>query len=156
MSHSIGFALSENYEDVKKDTNMLRAGVPYIKDIPDDMVAIDIDGHDARGPFGSSGASEAFQSSDHVAVINAINNAVGVRIYEMPATPDKVKAGIDALARANLTLTSLNLTSSAQICTMHSTISGTIHWIRQNRQTLSSILGEEGSRWKDDQEDQLK
>ena len=99
MSHSIGFALSENYEDVTKDTNMLKAGVPYIKDIPDDMTAIHIDGYDERGPFGSSGASEAFQSSDHVAVINAINNACGVRIYELPASPDKVKAGIEAIAR---------------------------------------------------------
>lgn len=99
MSHAIGFALSENYEDVKKDTNMFKAGVPYIKDIPDDMVAIHIDGYDERGPFGSSGASEAFQSSDHVAVINAIKNACGVRIHELPATPEKVKAGIDAIAR---------------------------------------------------------
>lgn len=99
MSHAIGFALSENYEDVKKHTNMFTAGVPYIKDIPDDMTAIHLDGFDERGPFGSSGASEAFQSSDHMAVINAINNACGVRIYELPASPDKVKAGIDALAK---------------------------------------------------------
>ena len=99
MSHAIGFALSENYEDLKKHNNMFGAGVPYIKDIPDNFVAIDVGGHDPRGPFGSSGASEAFQSSDHMAVINAINNAVGVRIYEIPATPAKVKAGIDALAK---------------------------------------------------------
>ena len=99
MSHAIGFALSENYEDVKKHTNPYAAGVPYIKDVPDDMTVIHLDGYDERGPFGSSGASEAFQSSDHMAVINAINNAVGVRIYELPATPEKVKAGIDALAK---------------------------------------------------------
>ena len=99
MSHAIGFALSENYEDVKKHTNPYSAGVPYIKDVPDDMTVIHLDGFDERGPFGSSGASEAFQSSDHMAVINAINNAVGVRIYELPATPAKVKAGIDALAK---------------------------------------------------------
>ena len=99
MSHAIGFALSENYEDVKKHTNPYAAGVPYIKDVPDDMTVIHLDGYDERGPFGSSGASEAFQSSDHMAVINAINNAVGVRIYELPATPDKVKSGIDALAK---------------------------------------------------------
>ncbi len=98
MSHAIGFALSENYEDVKKHTNMLAAGVPYIKDVPDDMTVIHLEGYDERGPFGSSGASEAFQSSDHVAVINAIKDAVGVRIYEIPASPDKVKAGIDTIA----------------------------------------------------------
>ncbi|MDR0886681.1 MAG: molybdopterin-dependent oxidoreductase [Clostridiales Family XIII bacterium] len=100
MSHSIGFALSENYEDVKKHTNPYTAGVPYIKDIPDDAdyTATHLDGYDDRGPFGSSGASEAFQSSDHMAVINAIYNATGVRVHDLPASPDKVKAGIEALA----------------------------------------------------------
>ncbi len=98
ISHAIGFALSENYDDVKKHNNMYGAGVPYIKDIPDKIEAIHMDGYDERGPFGSSGASEAFQSSDHVAVINAINNACGVRIYELPAYPEKVKAGLDLLA----------------------------------------------------------
>lgn len=98
ISHSIGFALSENYDDVKKHNNIYGAGVPYIKDIPDNMQAIHLDGFDERGPFGSSGASEAFQSSDHVAVINAINNACGVRIYELPASPAKVKAGLELLA----------------------------------------------------------
>ncbi len=99
MSHAIGFALSEDYDDVKKHTNMYAAGVPYIKDVPDKIEAIHLDGFDQNGPFGSSGASEAFQSSDHVAVINAINNACGVRIYELPATPAKVKAGLEILAK---------------------------------------------------------
>jgi aldehyde oxidoreductase len=98
ISHSIGFALSEDYSDVKKHDNMLSCGVPYIKDIPDKMTAIHIEGHDATGPWGSSGASEAFQSSGHVAVINAIYNACGVRIHEIPATKEKIKAGLDAIA----------------------------------------------------------
>ena len=99
ISHAIGFALSENYDDVKKHSNIFGAGVPYIKDIPDKIELIHMDAFDERGPFGSSGASEAFQSSDHVAVINAINNACGVRIYELPATPAKVKAGLEKLAK---------------------------------------------------------
>ncbi|MGI6737224.1 MAG: molybdopterin-dependent aldehyde oxidoreductase [Anaerovoracaceae bacterium] len=99
VSHAIGFALSENYEDVKKDNNMVRCGVPTIKDVPDKLVNIGIDAYDERGPFGSSGASEAFQSADHMAVINAINNATGLRVYEIPATPAKVKAGLEAMAK---------------------------------------------------------
>lgn len=98
ISHCIGFALSENYDDVEKHSNMLGAGVPYIKDIPDEINVIHYERPDEVGPFGSSGASEAFQSSGHVAVLNAIDNACGVRIYEMPATPEKVKAGLDILA----------------------------------------------------------
>ena len=34
-----------------------------------------------------------------MAVINAINNACGVRVYALPATPDKVKAGWEKLQR---------------------------------------------------------
>jgi aldehyde oxidoreductase len=98
LSHSIGFALSEIYEDVHKHTNIAAAGVPVIDDIPDDFVLIH-NGHPRKdGPFGSAGCSENYQSSGHVAVLNAIYNATGVRIYELPATPAKVKAGIDALA----------------------------------------------------------
>jgi aldehyde oxidoreductase len=98
ISHSIGFALSEDYSDVKKHTNIAASGVPYIKDIPDEIILIPYETPRNDGPFGSSGASEAFQSSGHVAVLNAINNASGVRIYDMPATPEKVKAGLDILA----------------------------------------------------------
>ena len=98
ISHSIGFALSEDYDDVKKHTNMAAAGVPDIDMIPDDIDIRFIDHPRSNTPFGSSGCSEMFQSGDHVAVLNAIYNATGVRVYELPALPEKVKAGIDTLA----------------------------------------------------------
>ncbi len=98
ISHAIGFALSEDYDDVKRHTNIASSGVPYINDIPDEIEAIHYERPDDWGPFGSSGASEGFQSSGHMAVINGIYNACGVRIYELPALPAKVKAGLDALA----------------------------------------------------------
>ncbi len=99
LSHSIGYALSENYDDVKKHNNIAGAGIPQIKDIPDKFDIIHLVTERKKNPFGSSGASEAYQSSGHVAVINAINNACGVRIYELPATPGKIKAGLDILAK---------------------------------------------------------
>ena len=98
ISHSIGFALSENYDDVHKHTNIDNSGVPYIKDIPDEIILEHMEQYNAHGPWGSSGASEAFQASGHMAVINAIHHACGVRIYELPAYPEKVKAGLDLLA----------------------------------------------------------
>ena len=99
ISHSIGFALSEIYENVSKSNNLFQCGVPYIKDIPDKIDVIHIDSKDPVGPFGSSGCSEAYQSAGHVAVLNAIYNACGVRIHEIPATADKIKAGLDAIAK---------------------------------------------------------
>lgn len=99
LSHCIGFALSEDYDDVKKHWNIAGAGIPSIKDIPDDFNLIHLENPRSTNPYGSSGASEAFQSAGHMAVINAIYNATGVRIYELPARPEKVKEGIDRLAR---------------------------------------------------------
>jgi aldehyde oxidoreductase len=97
MSHTIGFALTENYDDVKKHSNPLGAGIPTPNDIPYDITVEYLEIPRSQNPFGSSGASEAFQSSGHMAVINGIADAVGVRVYELPATPEKVKAGIETL-----------------------------------------------------------
>jgi aldehyde oxidoreductase len=99
LSHSIGFALSEDYHPEKKYGNIIGCGVPQIDAIPDDFNLIFIENPRPAGPHGSCGCSEDFQCSGHMAVINAINNATGVRVYELPATPDKVKAGWDDLQR---------------------------------------------------------
>lgn len=98
LSHSIGFALKEQYNDEKKHSTMFGAGIPLCNDIPDDMEILFHVTDRPEGPQKSTGCSESFQSSGHVAVLNAIHNAVGVRIYTLPATAEKVKAGMDALA----------------------------------------------------------
>ena len=99
ISHSIGFALSENYDCEDKHGNMIGCGIPQATDTPDDIkVTLLEDNPRENGPHGSCGCSEDFQCSQHMAVINAINNATGVRVYALPATPDKVKAGLEKLA----------------------------------------------------------
>ena len=40
LAQGIGLALSEDYEDIKKHSTMLGAGIPYPKDIPDNMEII--------------------------------------------------------------------------------------------------------------------
>ena len=98
IAHSIGYALYEDYDDVKKQNNLAGMGIATANLLPDDIELIHMCTPRDTNPFGSSGGSEAFQSGDHMAVINAINNATGVRIHELPARPEKVKAGIEALA----------------------------------------------------------
>jgi aldehyde oxidoreductase len=99
ISHSIGFALMEDYDAQDKHGNMAGCGIPTIDVIPDDMQLIFTETPRPAGPHGSCGCSEVFQCCNHMAVINAINNACGVRIYALPATPEKVKAGWDAKQR---------------------------------------------------------
>ena len=98
LSHSIGFALSEEYEQDKKHGNPVGCGIPQIDAIPDDFNVLFLETPRPRGPQGSSGCSECFQSSGHMAVINAINNATGARVYALPATPDKIKAAMEKKA----------------------------------------------------------
>lgn len=99
MSHCVGFALKTDFRDMRKHATMKGAGITEIEDMPDDIELLWQETPRPNGPHGSAGASECFQSALHVAILNAINNAVGVRITELPASPEKVKAGIEAKAR---------------------------------------------------------
>ncbi|MDY4093485.1 molybdopterin cofactor-binding domain-containing protein [Cloacibacillus porcorum] len=99
MSHCVGFALTENYEDMKRHGTMAGAGIPSINDIPDDAEVVFNETPREYGPQNSTGCSESYQSSGHVAVLNAIYDATGVRIYTLPATPEKIKEAMNALSR---------------------------------------------------------
>ncbi|MCL2121449.1 MAG: molybdopterin-dependent oxidoreductase, partial [Clostridiales bacterium] len=104
LSHNIGYALSEDYHDVEKHNNILGAGIPYIEDVPDNMEIIWYESNKRPGgPFGSSGLSELFQAGEHMTIINGIHAATGVRIYELPAYPEKVKAGLEKVSRGEKT-----------------------------------------------------
>ena len=97
ISHTLGYALKEDYHGEKKYGSMLGAGISYCEDIPDDIkVVFYEDNPRPFGPHGSSGCAELFQSAGHMIVMNGIYDAVGVRIYEMPAKPEKIKAAMEA------------------------------------------------------------
>ncbi|NLA86217.1 MAG: xanthine dehydrogenase family protein, partial [Clostridiales bacterium] len=99
LSHSIGFALSEDYNAENKHGNMAGCGIPTIDMIPDDINLVFMETPRPNGPHGSCGCSECYQSSGHMAVINGIVNACGARVYDLPATPDKVKAAYEKKQR---------------------------------------------------------
>ncbi|WP_207261166.1 molybdopterin-dependent aldehyde oxidoreductase [Desulfovibrio sp. Huiquan2017] len=94
IAQGIGLALSEDYEDIKKHANMGGAGIPTIKDIPDDMEIIYVESPRPDGPFGASGVGEMPLTAPHAAIINAIYNACGARIRHLPAYPEKVLAAL--------------------------------------------------------------
>ena len=49
-----------------------------------------VETNDPEGPFGAKGMGEASLLPTSAAIANAIYDAVGVRIRELPITPDKV------------------------------------------------------------------
>jgi aldehyde oxidoreductase len=93
----IGLALSEDFEDIKKNTTLVGCGIPQIKDVPDTMNIIHQETKRPLGPFGMAGAGEMPLSAPHASIINAIYNACGVRITSLPAYPEKVLAGLKEL-----------------------------------------------------------
>lgn len=98
IMHGIGTALSEDYSNYKKHSNIMGAGFPYIEEIPDDVEIRFMDTHREAGPYGSAGCAESYQSGPHSAVISAIYDACGIRIKELPATPDKIVRALERKA----------------------------------------------------------
>ena len=96
IAQGIGLALSEDFEDLDKHTTIAACGIPYPKDIPDDIEIIYVETPREYGPFGAAGVGELPLTAPHVAIINAIDKATGVRIRELPALPEKVLAGLKA------------------------------------------------------------
>jgi aldehyde oxidoreductase len=97
VAQGIGLALSEDFEKLDKHTSLLACGIPYPKDIPDRFDIHYVETPRENGPFGAAGVGELPLTSSHVAVLNAIHDATGVRIRHLPALPEKVLAGLKTL-----------------------------------------------------------
>jgi aldehyde oxidoreductase len=98
VAQGIGLALSEDFEDLEKHTSLIGCGLPFAKDIPDNFEIMYVETPREHGPFGAAGVGELPLTSSHVAVVNAIYNATGVRIRHLPARPEKVLEGLKAVS----------------------------------------------------------
>lgn len=99
-AQSIGYALTEDYDDVKRHGNIIGAGLPSIEEVPDHMEVVWIEDDPCpAGPFGSNGLSECFFSGEHNAFLNGIHDATGARVYSIPARPEVVKAALEQVER---------------------------------------------------------
>jgi len=68
------------------------------KDVPN-IETIVIETDDPSGPFGAKGIGEPGLVPTAPAIANAIYDAVGVRIKELPITPEKVLAALKEKAK---------------------------------------------------------
>jgi len=64
--------------------------IPTIRDIPLDLYSFLIENADGPGPHGSKGAGEGGTLALAAAVGEAVNEAAGVRMRDLPLTPESV------------------------------------------------------------------
>lgn len=97
ISMGIGFALQEEILFDKAgrqiNPNLTNYIMPTSLDMPDIEVDI-VENYDPTGPFGAKGVGEPTAVPTAAAILNAIHNAVGVRITSLPATAEKILAAI--------------------------------------------------------------
>ena len=92
----VGLALTEHYESnatrVVTDS-LVKLGVPFVSEAPEvDAVIVEVG--DPDGPYGAKGMGEVGLNPVAPAISNAIFDAVGVRMHDVPMTPSKVLAAL--------------------------------------------------------------
>ena len=96
VAMGIGFALTEEFiPDVTRD--FAEYLIPVAPDAPE-IVPIFIEEEEPSGPFGAKGLGEPAMIPTAGAVVNAIYDAVGVRVYQLPATPERVLRAIRSIS----------------------------------------------------------
>jgi 4-hydroxybenzoyl-CoA reductase alpha subunit len=82
------------------NANLLDYKIPSAIEMPDvDVIIVESD--DPEGPFGAKEAGEGPLLPILPSLANAVTDAVGVRLYELPLSPDRVLKAIERKERAD-------------------------------------------------------
>jgi CO/xanthine dehydrogenase Mo-binding subunit len=92
IAQGLGFALMEAYVPGRTE-NLHDYLIPTVGDMPE-IECLLIEDAEPSGPFGAKGVGEPALIPTAPAILGAIHDAVGVRITQLPATPDRVRAAI--------------------------------------------------------------
>jgi CO/xanthine dehydrogenase Mo-binding subunit/aerobic-type carbon monoxide dehydrogenase small subunit (CoxS/CutS family) len=87
-----GYALSEEFvleKGIIQTTTLGACGIPGITDVPEIQVII-VEDPEPTGPYGAKGISEVATVPIAPAILNAIYDAIGKRVYSLPAKPDNI------------------------------------------------------------------
>ena len=92
VAQGLGFALMEEYH-VGRSENLHDYLIPTIGDVPE-IETLLIEEADAHGPYGAKGIGEQAMIPTAPALLNAIRDATGARIRQLPATPERIRQAI--------------------------------------------------------------
>jgi CO/xanthine dehydrogenase Mo-binding subunit len=98
VSMGQGYALSENYPSERgrppwKRIDYGRLGVPTSVNAATVRVEI-VEDPFPEGPYGAKGISEIATVPSTPAILNAVFDATGVRVYDLPADPERLRAAM--------------------------------------------------------------
>ncbi len=96
-AQGIGLALMEEFIPGRSE-NLHDYLIPTFGDIPQ-IESVILEEPDLHGPFGAKGLGEHVLVATAPAILNAIRDATGASIRNLPATPDKVRAAILAVQK---------------------------------------------------------
>jgi CO/xanthine dehydrogenase Mo-binding subunit len=95
VAMGLGYGLLEEFdidEGIPKQLNFDEYLIPTSKDIPR-IKTIIVENEDPAGPFGAKSVGEPTNEIAAPAIVNAIFNATGKRIHELPANLERVLLG---------------------------------------------------------------
>ena len=95
VAQGIGMAIMEDYQPGRTE-NLHDYLIPTIGDMPK-FTNIIVEVEDPVGPYGAKGLGEHVLIPTAPAIINAIRHATGALVSDLPATPDKILAAINAM-----------------------------------------------------------
>ncbi len=98
LIQGLGYALMEELMTEEGQISTLSLGdykLPTIQDIPE-LVTVLLEPGPGQAPYQSKGIGESSNIPVAAAVANAVANAVGVRVMDLPITAEKVLAALDA------------------------------------------------------------
>lgn len=95
VAFGIGCALKEQFHPDNPPT-LAAYGLPMSTDVPHRLTRLFVEEPYSKGPFGAKSAGEMPGISPVPAIVNAIEDATGARIYDVPATPEGVLAALAA------------------------------------------------------------
>ena len=92
IAQGIGLALMENYVPGETE-NLHDYLIPTFGDVPP-INSIIVEVADLEGPYGAKGLGEHVLIPTAPSIINAIRDATGVLVQDLPATPDKIRMAL--------------------------------------------------------------
>lgn len=106
IAQGIGYALTERADyhcGYLQSLNFDEYSIPTSKDLPEIQIVF-LETNDTIGPYGAKNIAEPAMVATAPAILNAISQALGKRIYDLPANLERVVLGHDLQKPGNVNI----------------------------------------------------